>query len=60
MDFWMNMLDSEPMKIERVRDVIEKASNSKIKSRKKVKMYSVFEYDLCLIHIIGLFSQINS
>ena len=31
----MNMLDSEPMKIERVRDVIEKASNSKIKSRKK-------------------------
>ena len=31
----MNMLDSEPMKIERVRDVIEKALNSKIKSGKK-------------------------
>ena len=31
MDFWMNMLDSEPMEIARVRDVIEKASNSKIK-----------------------------
>ena len=30
----MNMLDSEPMKISRVRDLIEKASNSKIKSRK--------------------------
>ena len=36
MDFWMNMLDSESMKIARVRDVIEKASNSKIKSRKKI------------------------
>ena len=36
MDFWMNMLDSEPMKIARVRDVIEKALNSKIKSGKKI------------------------
>ena len=40
MDFWMNMLDSEPMKIERVRDVIEKASNSKIKSRKKINFWT--------------------
>ena len=36
----MNMLDSEPMKIERVRDVIEKASNSKIKSRKKINFWT--------------------
>jgi hypothetical protein len=35
MDFWMNMLDSEPMKIERVRDVIEKASNRKLNQGKK-------------------------
>ena len=35
MDFWMNMLDSEPMKNKRFRDVIEKALNSKIKSGKK-------------------------
>ena len=35
MDFWMNMLDSEPMKIERVRDVIEKASNKKLNQGKK-------------------------
>ena len=31
----MNMLDSEPMKIERVRDVIEKASNRKLNQEKK-------------------------
>ena len=31
MDFWMNMLDSESMKIAIVGDVIEKDSNSKIK-----------------------------
>lgn len=31
----MNMLDSEPMKIERVRDVIEKASNRKLNQGKK-------------------------
>ena len=36
----MNMLDSEPMKIARVRDVIEKASNSKIKSRKKINFWT--------------------
>ena len=35
MDFWMNMLDSEPMKIERVRDVIEKVSNRKLNQGKK-------------------------
>ena len=31
----MNMLDSQPMKIERVRDVIEKASNRKLNQGKK-------------------------
>ena len=31
----MNMLDSDPMKIERVRDVIEKASNRKLNQGKK-------------------------
>ena len=36
MDFWMNMLDSEPMKIARVRDEIEKDSNSKIKFNQKI------------------------
>ena len=35
MDFWMNMLDSEPMKIARVLDVIEKASNRKLNQGKK-------------------------
>ena len=34
------MLDSEPMKIARVRDIIEKASNSKIKSRKKINFWT--------------------
>ena len=40
MDFWMNMLDSESMKIARVHDWIEKASNSKIKSRKKINFWT--------------------
>ena len=31
----MNMLDSEPMKISRVRDLIEKASNRKLNQGKK-------------------------
>ena len=36
----MNMLDSEPMKIKRFRDVIEKALNSKIKSGKKINFWT--------------------
>ena len=54
MDFWMNMLDSEPMKISRVRDLIEKASNSKIKSRKKINEDTMTHEDETITNLESL------